>query len=214
MCSTKGILLLKSQSNKIKPVEQIDAKLYRKKRYNTPDQFIIDLLEKRQITKILSDFAPYKNALDIPCGYGRNGERIRKFCKNLVGCDISENMIKETTEGTYDSILIGDIKNIPFEDNSFDLVLCIRLFHHFEEEEIMKSFNELLRVSSSFVLFSFYRPVMVHRFFRKLRNLPPRIKMIEEKRILSYLHKRAEILYSAPLIPILHSQHFVFIKKF
>ncbi len=155
--------------------EDINASLYRKKRYSTPDQFVVDLLEKRKMLKILSKYAPFRNALDIPCGYGRNAERIRKFSKNLVGCDISKNMLLKAIEN-YEYLVRCDIKNLPFKDNSFDLVVCIRLFHHFELEEIKTSIDELLRVSRSFILFSFYKPVKIHRFFRKIRGLPERIK--------------------------------------
>jgi len=193
--------------------DEIDAALYRKRRYSTPDQFIVDLLEKKKILKLLSQFAPYKNALDVPCGYGRNGKRLRKFCKNLVGCDISKNMINEARGKPYDGFVIGDIKKLPFEDNSFELVVCIRLFHHFELEEIKTSIDELLRVSSGFILFSFYKPVRAHRFFREIRRLPPRIKTFEEKEIISHLYNKAHILYSKSLIPLIHSQQFVLIKK-
>jgi SAM-dependent methyltransferase len=193
--------------------EEIDAALYKKKRYSTPDQFLIDVLEKKALVKILSKFAPYRNALDVPCGYGRNGERIKKFCKNLVGCDISMNMISEARRDCYSSLVIGDIKNLPFEDNSFDLVVCIRLFHHFELEEIKIALDELLRVSSSYILFSFYAPVQIHKFFRKIRGLKPRIKMFDEREVVSYLHKRARVLDSRSIIPLLHSQRFILIKK-
>jgi len=195
-------------------IEEIDASLYRKKRYKTPDQSIVDLLEKRKILKLLSQFAPYGSVLDVPCGYGRNGKRIKKFCKHLIGCDISKNMINEARSEPYDALVIGDIRRLPFEDNSFDLVVCIRLFHHFELEEIKISIDELLRVSSNFVLFSFYRPVKTHQLFRKIRRLPPRIRMIDEILLLSHIHKKASVLYSKTLIPLIHSQQFVFVKKY
>jgi len=193
--------------------EEIDAVLYKKKRYSTPDQFLVDVLEKRTLLKVLSRFAPYRNALDVPCGYGRNGERIKRFCKNLVGCDISMNMISEARKGFYNSLVIGDIKNLPFDDNSFDLVVCIRLFHHFELEEIKIALDEILRVSSSFILFSFYAPVKIHRWFRTVRGLKPNIKMFDEKEIISHLYEKAQVLCSTSIIPFLHSQRFVFGKK-
>lgn len=192
---------------------KVDASLYKRKRYSTPDQFLVHLLEKRKIENFLSGFAPFEKVLDVPCGYGRMGSLLKKFCRTLTGCDISQEMLLEVGEGVYDHLVRADIKNLPFPDGSFELVVSIRLFHHLDEEEIKRAMDELLRISSCMILLSFYKPVKIHSAVRKVRGLPPRIKTYEEDFIRALLAGRAEVIRSSSLIPLFHSQHFLLIKK-
>ncbi|VVB79088.1 Ubiquinone/menaquinone biosynthesis C-methyltransferase UbiE [uncultured archaeon] len=80
--------------------------------------------------------------LDLGCGSGRNFLDIKgvRFC----GVDFSERMIKLAREtakerGIYAELRKIDDGKIPFEDNSFDLAICVAVLHCVDSEEGRKA---------------------------------------------------------------------------
>ena len=90
--------------------------------------------------------------LDLGCGNGRHLEYAQKigFCDvNLVGCDFSENQLSVTREKGFE-VVLADLESLPFETNSFDVVICIASFHHLlDREEQLKALCEMRRVVKS-----------------------------------------------------------------
>ena len=93
-----------------------------------------------------------------------------------VGAD-AQYLKKSITEsgGTYTGIGFGETIDInfnlenlpyPFEDNSFDTVLCLDVLEHLEN--IHKVFDELCRVTSKYLVISLPNPWA--EFFTVLRN--------------------------------------------
>lgn len=89
--------------------------------------------------------------LDVPCGTARLREAVA-VGRRYVGLDVSPEMLREAQgPGT---LLVGDALRLPFVDRSVPLVLCCRLLHHLTEiDDVVR---ELVRVSSGFVLASFW----------------------------------------------------------
>ena len=82
---------------------------------------------------------------DIGCGNGKN-MNYRKDCIN-IGCDFSTNLVKLCNNKNL-NVIIGNILNIPFNDNIFDYTLCIAVIHHLSSKtKRIKAINELLRVT-------------------------------------------------------------------
>ena len=99
--------------------------------------------------------------LDIGCG---KGFMIYDFLKylpeiNIKGIDISEYAIKNCKEEVKDNLIIGDAKNLPFDDNSFDLVISIVSIHNLGINDCSKSLSEINRVSkkNSFITVDAYK---------------------------------------------------------
>ncbi|WP_066497103.1 class I SAM-dependent methyltransferase [Abyssisolibacter fermentans] len=74
----------------------------------------------------------YKSILDIGCGTGNMLSMIPKkeditFC----GLDLSSEMIRVAKKKLNDDVAlkIGDSENLPWDKNTFDVVLCIDSFH-------------------------------------------------------------------------------------
>ena len=44
------------------------------------------------------------------------------------------------------NVIKGDVKNLQFESNSFDSILCLEVFTYLEVEDVKKGFNEIYRV--------------------------------------------------------------------
>lgn len=88
-----------------------------------------------------------KNVLDIGCGTGTILSLLsinENIC--LSGVDLSEEMIniaKQRLKGSIE-LKIGDSEKLPWEDDTFDAILCTDSFHHYPEPE--KVLNEMARV--------------------------------------------------------------------
>ena len=64
----------------------------------------------------------------------------------VIGIDFSEKLL-EVCRNKLLNVKNADIRNLPFDDNSFDYVISIAVIHHLSiEKDRYKSINEMLRV--------------------------------------------------------------------
>jgi predicted TPR repeat methyltransferase len=62
-------------------------------------------------------------ALDLGCGTGLMGERLRHFCDRLEGFDISAEMLRKArTKRVYDRLEKADLQAFPYDGSKADLV--------------------------------------------------------------------------------------------
>lgn len=88
-----------------------------------------------------------KTVLEAGCGAGRFTEILLKYGAVVYSFDLSNaveaNWINNKDKGQL-VLFQGDIMNIPFEDNSFDFVLCLGVLQH--TPSTIKSLQSLYRV--------------------------------------------------------------------
>jgi ubiquinone/menaquinone biosynthesis C-methylase UbiE len=97
--------------------------------------------------------------LDAGCGTGLVGLEIaRKGFSNVIGIDVSKNVLKEAaSKAVYTNLIQGNLlATLPFTDTSFSAVLCIGVFSRFERSQILDILNEFSRITqrSGLILFS------------------------------------------------------------
>lgn len=87
--------------------------------------------------------------LDVGCGKGFMLHDFKELMPNLTitGIDISEYAIKNAIETVKPFLRVGNAKELPYEDNSFDLVTAITTVHNLPMEECKQSLREIQRVS-------------------------------------------------------------------
>ena len=87
--------------------------------------------------------------LDVGCAKGFMMYDFKKLMPNadIQGLDISQYALDNALEEMKPFITIGNAKELPFEDNSFDLVICINTIHNLELEDCKQALKELERVS-------------------------------------------------------------------
>ena len=78
---------------------------------------------------------------------------------SVKGIDISEYAIENCKESVKEFVSVGDARSLPFEDNSFDLVISINTIHNLDVDELKLSLKEISRVSRkhSFITVDAYR---------------------------------------------------------
>ncbi len=88
--------------------------------------------------------------LDVGCGKGFMLYDFSRLIPGITvaGIDISEYAICNAKDEVKPFVKVGDARELPFEDNSFDLVTSITTVHNLERADCKKSLQELERVSS------------------------------------------------------------------
>jgi len=118
---------------------------------NPLKQFFFNNFEKNLIS-LIAPLNPQK-ILDAGCGEGFTLSKFYelKIGQNLEGIDASYDAIGIGKKlYPYLDIKVGDIYNLPYPDNSFDLVTCMEVLEHLENPG--KALSEVERVSSKYVL--------------------------------------------------------------
>jgi len=105
-----------------------------------------------EVVKDLNNFYKLKNGskiLDIGCGKGFMLFDFMKLNPNFVleGIDISDYAITNAVPEVKKFLKVGDAKNLPYEDNSFDLVISINTTHNLEINQCKKALSEMQRIS-------------------------------------------------------------------
>ncbi len=95
--------------------------------------------------------------LDAPVGTGRLIPLLAERRYNVTGLDVSADMLNEARKqadaiGARMELVQGDIRHIPFPEEQFDLVSCLRFLNWIDEKGVREVLSELARVSRSHLL--------------------------------------------------------------
>lgn len=110
-------------------------------RYEQQNPEIFNLHEKERIISVLQRAVGYIEnhnselvALDVGCGTGNMLEKLSSQFERVVGMDLSEEMLcrASSTAKEEDNLKLvrGKASDLPFPDNSFDMVSAYSVLHH------------------------------------------------------------------------------------
>ena len=143
-----------SETYYYKPEEHIETSNYRK--HTSSSMLQRRLIERfhHKLTTLVKELSP-DTVLDAGCGEGFVTETFLKAMPalSITGFDPYEPSVKVAEQrnprGTF---LVGDIYNIPFDDNSFDVVCCFEVLEHLHDAPL--ALQELSRVAKHAVVIS------------------------------------------------------------
>jgi ubiquinone/menaquinone biosynthesis C-methylase UbiE len=99
--------------------------------------------------------------LDVGCA---KGFMIHDFSEmipgiEVQGIDISKYAIENCMPSIKDFVQVADARELPFDDNSFDLVISVTTVHNFDRKGCIKALQEIDRVSkkNAFITVDAYR---------------------------------------------------------
>lgn len=102
-----------------------------------------DLIKKQEASGLIKDIEPKgKRVLDNGCGTGWFGEMLKMRGADVVGTDISDTLLSVARERM--SVAKASSYNLPFNDNSFDIVLFFMVIHILDDPN--KALDEIYRV--------------------------------------------------------------------
>jgi len=87
------------------------------------------------------------NILDIGSGIGLTDHHLSLFFDNMYGIDVEKDVVKKAS--AYNPKVkysIYDGLNLPFDNNSFDMVFAINVMHHVPPDKWENFVNEMFRV--------------------------------------------------------------------
>lgn len=125
--------------------------------------FYFERIYKRVIQTIKDEseiqLKPKTKFLDVACGTGEIVFRLAKEFPQVefVGADFSEEMLEKAIEKTEHlnnvKIIQANIRDLPFSDSCFDIILCSDAFHHFASpEESLREINKVTKQGAFFFL--------------------------------------------------------------
>lgn len=116
-----------------------------------PEEDPSEIHRTNLVMSLLSD-NNLNSVLDVGCGDGYLCHLYRGMgVENVVGCDLTETRINFAKSKFKEiNFVQGDVYNLHFNNNSFDLVSAVEVIEHLEDPE--KAIKELQRVSKRFVL--------------------------------------------------------------
>lgn len=164
-----------------------------------------EYVEKKRLDLIYPYLQKLKSlrVLDVACGTGTYLTISEKNGAEVVGCDISKNMSQVCKNKGIDNSFIGNYHFLPFQDNTFDLVLCINAIHYSSNPEKVLSDMKRVLTDDGIILFTYFN-------ISNFRGINYVRKMYKKDTPITYEHrflspKIGKIFKDVKLIPTCHS---------
>lgn len=127
------------------------------------DYFKNDEYWKYHINKELEDdiwiqdykeyFSGKGKCLDLGCGIGQYSKELIKYGYEVVSADISDIALNKVKEFNNNIKKIDMRENLPFEDNTFDLIFANLSIHYFSDEDTKRLMLDIKRILKKDALF-------------------------------------------------------------
>ena len=134
---------MESTEDRIQKVFGERAAFYTTSSSHTDQQVLARIIEMAQPK-------PDWTVLDVATGTGHTAFAVAPHVRSVIGIDLTPEMLAEAEQLQMDRSIsnvtfqLGNVHNLPFRDNSFDLLTCRRAAHHFSDIE--RALDEMRRV--------------------------------------------------------------------
>lgn len=143
-------------------------------KYETDDAGIYNLC-KNDYPDILAEIRrePFQDLLDAGCGTAPMISLLLKEFPDAhyTGIDLTPRMIEVAkAKGLANTTLVcGDCENLPFPDESFDVIICSQSFHHYPNPQaFFHSVRRCLRPGGRLILRDMSAPSPMRWFFNNV----------------------------------------------
>ncbi len=119
-----------------------------------------------------------KNVLELGCGTGKLSVFLAQQGAKTMGVDVSPNLIEASrllaqVNGVECGFQVANITELPYEKNSYDIVVGISILHHLSERDVAKALQEAHKVLKDGGKAIFYEPVENSRLFDLVQKIFP-----------------------------------------
>jgi ubiquinone/menaquinone biosynthesis C-methylase UbiE len=95
----------------------------------------------------------FSKALDVACGTGMGTKALLEVCDEVMGCDISAEMLAVARDEVRDAVFLeAPAERLPLEDSSIDLVTTFLALHWFDQAQFFREAYRVLKPGGSFMI--------------------------------------------------------------
>lgn len=98
----------------------------------------------------------YNRVLDVGCGTGQSSVALTLWANEVVAIDNSSGMLNHAEAHPKIHYEKADAENLPFENESFDLVLVASSLHWFERRKFFNQVSRVLKSGGKFLVYDSY----------------------------------------------------------
>jgi len=145
-------------------------------RWGSPQRAKRNLAKWRTILKALSETEGVGSIVDLPCGTGRFTDRLVECGYQVIGSDISLEMMQQAQKriGPMKGLLgfiRADAEALPLPDASIDCVMSIRFLFHVDPVTRVRMLREMGRVSRRWLILDYRHKYSYRYAMYRLRKL-------------------------------------------
>src|SRR5688572_16368175 len=158
-------------------------------RFSTPERQKRNRRKWAAISRALREATGVRTILDLPCGTGRFTGALAREGFEVVGSDISMEMLHKAASVEIENKVDGkppairgyvqaNAEHLPLRNDSLDCVVSIRFMMHVDPESRVRMLREFHRVSRRWVIIDYrhcysFRYVLAHPSGRRGIGRPP-----------------------------------------
>jgi len=144
------------------------------------------------LKKWLANECKNKKILDYCCGRGGTSIFLAKNKANIVGIDISDESIETCKASALEeglekntSFFVMDAEKTSFEDNSFDIIVCVGVLHHLNLQIVYPELSRILKPNGKIIC---NEPLAYNPMIQLYRKSTPHLRTEWESKHI--LHKK------------------------
>lgn len=114
---------------------------------------------------------PGGKILDVGCGNANLFDLLPNGKYELHGIDFSENMILEARNNckVNASFCVGDAEKLPFDNDTFDIIVCNASFHHYiHPNEVLQEMHRVLKDGGKLLIGDPYIPTFIRPLINRI----------------------------------------------
>jgi SAM-dependent methyltransferase len=134
---------------------------YDQHRFTTPRRKRRNVRKWRAIQQAIEEAADIGSVLDLPCGTGRFTGDLARSGLQVIGGDISLQMMREAARSPQvehpdiAGYVQADAEQLPFRDRSLDSVVSIRFMFHVDPTTRRRMLREMGRISTRWLIIDY-----------------------------------------------------------
>jgi ubiquinone/menaquinone biosynthesis C-methylase UbiE len=109
-----------------------------------------------KIKEFLSIRKPFEFALDVGCGTGFSSIALREISEQVVGVDLSVEMVDLAIKKNGVEYIVSSAENLPFFDKNFDLITVSQAIHWIDRNKFFAEADRVLKPGSFIIAYDNY----------------------------------------------------------
>jgi len=142
--------------------------------YDSLNRFVSYWYEIHEINRLKQ-----KSVLEIGIGNAFVSKYLKERGVNIFTLDIDEKLNPD---------IVGNVLDLPFPDNSFEIVACCQVLEHLPYKKFYKAISEIFRVSKSYAILSLPDTNWVYQLYIHIPRIRVFKKLIPIPRLKNPIH--------------------------